>query len=117
MFKFNVVKLTCGTVLAGALAIVGHAYAATGSTSNCLISNISADTSATRLTLQCVGDANFYVSGPGYTGTGCITQNAEQVKIWHAQAMASMLSGKKNNIWWSDCNGNRSMSGFQMLAQ
>jgi hypothetical protein len=117
MFKFNFVKFTCGSVLGGALAVVGHAYAAPGYTGGCLISTISADTSATRLTLQCSDGTAAYVAGPGYTGTGCFTQNTEQVKLWHAQAMASMLSGKKNNIWWADCNGNRSISGFQMLAQ
>jgi len=86
------------------------AYAATGQTTNCVVYDVGVDTNGTRLTFHCVNDFKDYTAGYA----GCPTAGIEQVKQWHSQAMAALLSGKKVNLWWNDSCGTRALSGFVM---
>jgi hypothetical protein len=109
-FKSRSTKYVCTALLAaGAVAAVAiPAFAATGQTHNCVIFDISADTNASRLTVHCTNDTNHYTAGY----SGCPATNTAQIQMWHSQAMAAMLSGKKMSIWWDDACGSRAMSGF-----
>jgi hypothetical protein len=100
------------TVGAGAL-VAGRALAAVQY--DCMIVDISADTNATHLTVRCANDSHAYTAG---YGTGCPAANTEQIKLWHSQAMAALLAGKRSTMWYTDCASStqRGLSGLQILA-
>ena len=110
MSKFKFVRFgVAGALLLSAVALVaGEAFAAPGTTNDCVIYDVAVDTNATRLTLHCTNDPNHYTAGYA----GCPAASADQIKAWHSQAMAALLSGKKVAIVWDNACGSRAMSGF-----
>ncbi len=117
MFKFKPMRLVSAAALIGmaALAVADHASAASGQTNNCIIYSVDADYTGTtsRLTLVCTGDAT-HVYTAGYSG--CMSTPIEQLKLWHAQAMAAMLSGHQTTFYWDDSCGTRAIYGFLTSA-
>jgi hypothetical protein len=115
MRKFKPIQMMSAAALMGtaALGIAGHALAADGRTDFCVIYDVDVDTNASRLTLHCAGDTNTYTAGY----SGCAATNVDQIKIWHSQAMAAMLSGNKSTLWWNNACGSRAMYGFLTAAQ
>ena len=72
--------------------------------SNCVISTVgfSNDTWGKVLWLQCTSGTIYYdfMSG-GTTGTGCGSDNVDNIKIYEALATAAKLSGKTTQITYN----------------
>ena len=116
MLKFKLARPAFATILTTiALGLVAGQALATQS-NPCLIYDAKLSSNPTRLTFHCVNDDNHYTAGL----SGCGTANTDQIKLWHAQVMAAMLSGKTSVIYYSSpsgCNGNKAVDEVLTTAQ
>jgi hypothetical protein len=113
MLKFRFARFAFAVIMIASAGTLVANQALAAQTGPCRIYDVSVDTNATRLTLHCAGDGNHYTVGT----PGCGSVNADQIKLWHAQAMAAMLSGKTSFIYYTQCGNDRTINGFLTTMQ
>lgn len=117
MVEFKFARFVSAGILlaiAGTL-VAGQALASTKSPV-CIVSDVRLDKTGSQLTVNCTGDDNHYVA---YIGSGgCGGTSVDNIKLWHAQAMAAMLSKSSSYFYYtgtSCSNGEKGIDSFVTL--
>jgi hypothetical protein len=111
MLEFKFTRfLSAAVVMAIAGTLVAGKVLASTQSQACVVWDVEVDKGG-KLTLHCTNDDNNYVSAVGTSGCGATT--VDTVKLFHAQAMAAMLSRTTTYVWYSACSsGEKSIDGF-----
>jgi hypothetical protein len=117
MLEFKFARFVSAGILlaiAGTLA-AGDALAATQS-NPCIVWDVRLDKSSSQLTVHCTNDNNNYIAYVG--SSGCGATNVDNIKLWHAQAVAAMLSKSTSYFYYTGTgcsNGEKGIDAIMTL--